>query len=83
MLWLSVSKFILAGIIPVSNAYSTLAIDTKPDTGSAWPTFDLTEPIRRGLVRPTQKTSEIAFSSCLSPTYQNKKLNYVYKELIK
>lgn len=69
ILWFSVSKLILAGIIPVSNAYRTLAIDTRPDTGSVWPTFDLTEPISRGLLRSTQKTSEMAFNSCLSPTY--------------
>uniref|UniRef100_A0A1B0AA79 Uncharacterized protein n=1 Tax=Glossina pallidipes TaxID=7398 RepID=A0A1B0AA79_GLOPL len=44
-------KLILGAIFPVSNAKQALIREQMPEVGSAWPTFDLTEPTNRGVER--------------------------------
>lgn len=47
-------------------------MEHSPEAGSEWPMLDLTEPNSNGLLRPGQKKSAIAFTSCGSPTFKIK-----------
>lgn len=69
MSFLSVFRFMLGGMKPVSIEMMTLATEQSPEEGSAWPRFDLTEPINNGPFRLAQNTFSIAFTSSGSPTY--------------
>lgn len=63
-----VLKLIFGGMKPVSMAMTTLVTEHKPDAGSEWPIFDLTDPIGSGSLRPSQNTFSIALTSSGSPT---------------
>lgn len=63
-----VFKLIFGGMNPSSKASTTLVTEHKPEPGSEWPMFDLTEPILRGVVRPGQNTASNVLTSSGSPT---------------
>lgn len=66
---LKVLRLIFGGIRPISKPKITLATEHKPEAGSEWPIFDLTDPILRGSVRCGQNTASKALTSSGSPTY--------------
>lgn len=69
--WMSgfgLAKWRFAGILPLSIEITILANEQRPEAGSEWPMFDLTEPINSGEVRSLVKKSAIELTSCGSPT---------------
>lgn len=52
-------------MVCLSMAIRTLASEQTPDAGSAWPMFDLTDPMSRGVSgdRLEQKIWQMAFAS--------------------
>jgi len=65
---LGLAKCRFPGIFPDSKEITILANEQRPEAGSEWPMFDLTEPINRGEVRSLVKNSAIELTSCGSPT---------------
>lgn len=51
-------------------------MEHRPEAGSECPMLDFTEPSSNGFLRPGQKKSAIAFTSCGSPTYQTNDSGY-------